>query len=147
MGTNLIDCDANPSEACLLHVIKHQKEGRWNWDHSEVQLYQDEVQIHGLGQLPGNELRCKLPKEVLNANVLDYLLVHPELIPEEWKDKCVFFWGTIYESGTGRLFVRFLHWYVSPYYWEDQKGKWLSNDHWLYNAIGSNDFAAVLHAA
>jgi len=39
----------------------------------------------------------------MNANVLDYLLAHPELIPEDWKNKYVFFWGTIYRYSSGGL--------------------------------------------
>jgi hypothetical protein len=35
-------------------------------------------------------------RRFLNASVLDYLMKNQELIPEEWKDKKVFFWGTLY---------------------------------------------------
>ncbi len=56
-------------------------------------------------------------KKVLNANVLEYLLKNPRAIPEEWKGKYVFFWGTIYRRSDGRLYVRCLVWDGSQWYW------------------------------
>lgn len=43
----------------------------------------------------------KIP--VLNACVLNYLLLHPELIPEDWKveRKNIVFWGTIFRAPSG----------------------------------------------
>ena len=75
------------------------------------------------GRIAGNTLRERLKgKPVLNANVLDYLLAHPELIPEDWKGKYVFFWGTIYRNSGGNLCVRYL-------YWRD--GWWAWGRNWL----------------
>lgn len=43
-------------------------------------------------------------KQVLNANVLDYLLANPDFIPKEWESHgTVQFIGTIYRSGLGRF--------------------------------------------
>ena len=59
----------------------------------------------------------------LNANVLDYLLEHPELIPKKWKKYRIVFWGTIYrfnkESGPseGKEFVRCLYFYKGLKRW------------------------------
>lgn len=54
--------------------------------------------------------------EVLNANVLDYLIAHPELIPEEWKKiKGIIFYGTVYKFG-GEC-VRFLRWRAGKWDW------------------------------
>ena len=61
----------------------------------------------------------------MNANVLDYLLAHPELIPEDWKNKYVFFWGTIYRYSSGGLCVRYLCWNGSKWRWD---GNWLAHD-------------------
>ena len=81
-----------------------------------------------LNLIRGTELREELKgKPVLNANVLDYLLKHPELIPEEWKGKAVFFWGTIYRDSRGNLCVRCLYWDGSRWYWSHN---WL-DDFWL----------------
>ena len=64
----------------------------------------------------GENLRVELAKEpVLNANVLDYLLAHPDLIPDSWavddqgRTRYLFFWGTVYHRSDGRLCVRFLY--------------------------------------
>ena len=82
----------------------------------------------------GNKLRKELAnKDVLNANVLDYLLAHPELIPEEWKGKLIFFWGTIYRDSDGRLYVRYLRWGGS---------RWNSGYGWLDNGFYSGNPAA-----
>ncbi len=63
---------------------------------------------------------------VLPANVLDYLLAYPYLIPEEWKGKGVYFWGTIYkrpEKHYPRLetrCVRCLFWNAREWRWNSQ---------------------------
>jgi hypothetical protein len=63
---------------------------------------------------------------VLNANVLDYLIEYPELIPEEWKTiKGVIFYGTIYKFGSNEC-VRFLRWRAGRWDWDfiDIDGWW-----------------------
>lgn len=47
---------------------------------------------------------------VLNGSVLDYLLEHQDQIPEEWKGKEVFFWGTVYDDIDSNESVRYLYW-------------------------------------
>src|SRR3989344_5319984 len=74
------------------------------------------------------KFRQKLQGEpVLNANILDYLLANPQLIPEEWKGKAVFFWGTIYRyrHSYGHLFVRYLYWDGEQWLWDY---RWLDFD-------------------
>jgi hypothetical protein len=61
----------------------------------------------------------------LSANVLDYLLAHPESIPEDWKGKWVYFWGTIYRNADGSLYVRFLFWHGGRWVWDYS---WLAGD-------------------
>lgn len=79
--------------------------------------------------IEGNKLRAELETDkvpVLNACVLDYLLLHPELIPEEWKTVgAIYFWGTVYRRPGGSLYVRCLCWGGSAWYWD---GYWLGND-------------------
>ena len=48
-------------------------------------------------------------QKVLPANVLDYFLENQELIPEIWKSKAIFFWGTVYRGRSGDLYVRYLY--------------------------------------
>lgn len=80
------------------------------------------------GRIEGNKLREKLSTNVLNANVLDYLLEHPHLIPEDWKGKVVYFWGTIYRGSGGRLCVRYLVF---------GGGRWRADGRWLDDDWGS----------
>jgi len=49
--------------------------------------------------IEGNKLRQELKGQLfLNACVLNYLLVHSEFIPDQWKGKAILFWGTIYRK-------------------------------------------------
>lgn len=119
-----IDCSKKPYIPNGWTVEEHRKgPKKFVWDASKVSLYLSEKQKSGL--IKGNELRKELAnKPVLNANVLDYLLAHPELIPEEWKGKYIFFWGTIYLGSDGFLRVRCLSWGDDRWYWV---GHWLED--------------------
>lgn len=113
---HVIDCDANPYVPDGWKVESHKKGGQLEWDQDKIQLYLSEGQKLGkyvngnqLRYVNGNQLRKELENQpVLNANVLDWLLEHQELIPEEWKGKYIFFWGTIYRDSDGGLCVRCL---------------------------------------
>lgn len=87
----------------------------------------------------GHDLRKELKGRGNNvsAKVLDYLVAHPELWPEEWKKDedgntlYVFFWDDIFRSPAhGGLCVRCGDWHdgevVSFYDWLD--GGWHGND-------------------
>jgi len=107
---DFIDCDADPFIPSGASVDEHCKIGQIQWDSKRISLYSSEKQLKG-GVIVGNELRKKLKKERrLNVNVLDYLLANPHLIPEAWKGKWIFFWGTIYRNSDGNLYVRCLYW-------------------------------------
>jgi len=129
-----IDCDADPFLPKGWRVEQHLKSGSFKWDPTEVELYLDAGQKDGK-VISGHELRKKLEgKRVLNANVLDWLLAHPQFIPESWKGKFVFFWGTIYRGGRGHLCVRYLCWRGSGWSW---------NDGWLVDYFRGLDPAAL----
>jgi hypothetical protein len=114
---HLIDCDAGPFIPDGWKVEEHRKGGVFKWDASQVQLYLDPGQQDGKW-IEGNKLRKLLAgKPVFSATVLDYLLAHLELIPENWKGKYVFFWGTIYRHSDGSLYVRYLCWDDGRWYW------------------------------
>lgn len=129
-----IDCDAdpfNPWEKDGWTVEEHQKGGTFTWDASQVELYLASGQKNGK-VIEGNKLRKELAKKpVLNANVLDYLLKNPHLIPEEWKKdgqgntRYIFFWGTIYGCRDGHRCVRYLYWRGGRWGWG---GYWLGRD-------------------
>ena len=117
MIEHLINCDANPFIPDGWIVEEHKKGGLYKFDPSKVSLYLSKKQVKG--SIQGHDLRKELEgKSVFNANILDYLLAHTELIPEEWKGKVVFFWGTIYRHSGGDLYVRYLYWVGSRWHWD-----------------------------
>jgi hypothetical protein len=137
---HLIDCDAGPFIPDGWKVEQHQKGGHFKWDASQVQLYLDKGQQNGK-YVEGNKLRKLLDgKPVMNANVLDYLLKNPQLIPDDWKKdgsgntRYIFFWGTIYRDSDGSLYVRYLSW---------DGVRWDWGCHWLDDDFGGHDPAAL----
>lgn len=87
--------------------------GQWTWDPNQVTLYlSDRQQSYGYyDAIRGSELKTELQERgipVFGAQLLDYLLEYPQLIPEEWKDEYIFFWGTIYRANNNILYVRYL---------------------------------------
>lgn len=115
-GEHIIDCDAAPFKPKDWKVVSHNKGGRFTWDPTKVVLHLEPEQKSG--SLVGTTLRKRLGRlKKLNANVLDYLLKNPHLIPEEWKGKAIFFWGTVYRDAVGSLYVRYLHWDGSSWDW------------------------------
>ncbi len=121
-------------------VESHQKSGKLELTRDadnllvngqKIDFFLSEVQQNGK-TIVGNNLRKELAdKPVLNANVLDYLREHPELIPDSWKTdangniRYIFFWGTIYRIRIGHLCVRYLCWNSDRW---DCGCNWLDND-------------------
>ncbi len=127
-----IDCDGAPYIPDGWSIEEHQKSGQFELDPTKIKLYLSEAQRKG-DKISGNELRKELEgKLILNAYVLDYLLTHPELIPEDWKRddegriRCIFFWGTIYRDLNCALWVRCLCWGGDRWSW---RCYWL-DDRW-----------------
>ncbi len=126
---HFIDCDVDPEPHCFGKVEKHRKGGLLRWDPERIKLYLADGQ-RSSESVRGTELRKQLkPFPVLNANALDYLLDHKELIPEAWKYTAgVYFWGTIYQGDkksfyehcpSDALFIRCLCWDPSTGGWRD----------------------------
>jgi len=129
VGKHIIDCDANPSIPEGLIVFEHKKGGQLEWNPDKVSLYRSREQR-------GNKLREELEnKAVLNINVLDFLLKYPEIIPDSWKGKYVFFWGTICRDSDRRLCVHYLYW---------GGGKWRRNYGYLDHGFVDYYRAALL---
>lgn len=123
---HIIDCNAHPFVPKRWKVESHKESGKLEWNPENIMLYLSGEQKVGKWT-KGNSLRNYFEdKPVLNANVLDYLLTHPELIPESWKDKVVFFWGTIYRDSASHLCVRSLCWL---------NGRWGWNRGWISNGF------------
>ena len=122
-----IDFDVDPfiSEGWSIRPedqIQSRLKGRWELLIDKIKLYLDSSQT-GDKTVRGDKLKDLLEGQpVLPAHVLDYLLEHPDLIPESWKGKPIFFWGTIYCSSDGSLCVRCLYWDGGRWYWGN---RWL----------------------
>ncbi len=131
-----IDTDAQPFIRRGMEVVSHTGSGMLRWPLNKLQLFLCKEQEKNYQE--GNELRKVIEslkgKKVLNANVLDYLLVHQELIPDNWKDKAVYFWGTIYRDSGGEFCVRCL--YRRDY-------RWRSGSRCLYENFHSSNPAAL----
>ncbi len=114
LGSRWVDLNAAPYAIANMAVKEHRKNGFYRFDDKKVSLFISEKQKGG--GVGGLELMPELAdKPVFNANLLDHLLDHPRLIPKTWKNKFIYFWGTIYESPNGVLWVRYLFW---------EYGKW-----------------------
>lgn len=131
---HIIDCDINPlmpNYGENWSIYEHQKGGELQWDPAKAELYFSDARMDG--KLHHDELAGKL---VLNANVLDYLLAHTELIPEDWKkyELGIFFWGTIYRHSNSTKCVRSLYWFNGSKYVDGRTspGSWESTVGYVY---------------
>jgi hypothetical protein len=112
-SAGIIDCDSLPSIPDHCCIEEHQKGGSFQWDPAQVALYLSSRQSRNK-KVKGHNLQKDLSgRPLMNACILDFLLLHRELIPEDWKGKRVYFWGTKYRDDNGELFVRAL-WLGSP---------------------------------
>lgn len=109
-------------------TIEKRSDGRLYIDGKKIVLYRSSRQLNGK-TIKGHELRTEVDgKPVLSASILDFLKANPEFIPEDWKQDengntiYIFFWGTIYRSSGGGLYVRCLFWSV---------GEWCGFYGWL----------------
>jgi hypothetical protein len=140
---HVIDLGADPFLPDGWKVEEHQKGKVVKLERKGSDLYLDGKKIEFFlskkqfkGSIEGNDLRKELAAwPVLNANVLDYLREHPQLIPDEWKQdtqgntRYIFFWGTVYRRSGGRLCVRCLGWDVGAWRWGYI---WLDIDWYVY---------------
>ena len=147
---HLIDGDADAFVPSYLSGVEyHKKLGQFKAElrtdglylnNRKIDLYLSKKQQKGK-VIDGNELYKELScKPVLNANILDFLLKNPQLIPESWKQdengtRYIYFWGTIYRDPAGFLSVRDLYW---------DGGRWQSHCHWLDFDWHDQSPAAVL---
>ncbi|MEI6836110.1 MAG: hypothetical protein WCK59_04730 [Candidatus Falkowbacteria bacterium] len=112
-----VNCDESPMVIQYWKVVNHKKRGLFKFKLSKLSLFK-------FKKLSGeNEVQYGLRKEsmntlFLNANVLDYLLAHPHLIPNEWvTEKKIVFRGTAYYNHDEGICFRALS-------WDSLKGSW-----------------------
>lgn len=113
----VIDCDADPYVPEDWTLVEHIKGGMIESDSPKIFPGTSPSQKikHGpvLGRTILREFRDKPTCLILNANVLDFWLKHPELIPKVvyralQSGYKIAFWGTIYHDAAGRAVVRHL---------------------------------------
>ncbi len=141
---NIIDCDAVPVIPNGLRIeesdqLSGRVRGQFVFD-NKIKLYLSRNQQDGQ-IMKGTELIKELANEpVLPANVLDYWLKNPHLIPDELKKDAngctlhIFFFGTIYRGSRGRLYVRCLCW---------DGVRWYLHYRWLGDGWHDNSPAAL----
>ncbi len=112
--------------------LPNRIKGVMEFDPAKVIFHLDDGQKNG-NLIEGNALR----KSLKNVPVYGAQhLANPHLIPEEWKGKAVFFWGTVYRY-SGRLYVRYLYW---------GGGAWRWDFYWL-DRVWDDDFPAARRAS
>lgn len=90
--------------------IRSRLKGDWLLQYSCIGLHISHKQRDG-GSISGHELVKDLEGEpVMGLQLLNYFYSSPYIIPSEWKNKMVFFWGTILHSWEGGLYVFYLYW-------------------------------------
>jgi len=126
----IINCDLPPfvPEGFTLlpdsEQLPNRTKGKVKFDISKVELYLSEKQK--TGYIKGEELLRELkPKTVLTSHFLKYFLDNPELIPEEWKGKYIYFWGTLLRNPGGRRSVLYFYWFGGRWSWVYS---WLDSD-------------------
>lgn len=134
----IVDCDLNPRIPSSLYLTgegtEHRKMGKMILEKRDGKLYangREVVRYLSPNQqngktIQGHKLRKELKnKQVLNACILDALLANPQLIPDDWKTGVTYFWGTIFRSADGLLYVKYLVWFGGRWYW---LYRWLGRD-------------------
>lgn len=114
-GFHAIDCNENPHIPDGWRIrpadqIKSRVTGLYALDPARINLYLSPEQRRNSFVRGFDLQRILVGKKVLPANVLDYLLEHPQLISKWWKKQRVFFWGTVYRNDSDEPCVRFLCW-------------------------------------
>lgn len=98
--------------------LPNRVKGVMEFDSAKVRLHLDRGQLDGKA-MKGNELRESLKKTtVYGAQLGDFYYANQHLIPPEWKEEAVFFWGTIYRDSDGNLYVRHLYWGDGAWNWD-----------------------------
>jgi len=104
---NVIHLDADPVLREGWSVVEHRRHNSCTWGSLKLGLYIPDQQKSFT--VVGTKLRDLMKDQaVFNANLLDFLLARPGFIPDEWKHKCIYFWGTIFCNEYGELCVRYL---------------------------------------
>jgi len=129
-----IDCNADPHIPNGLRILSHTNPGKLRWDPDVAPLYYSTQQYQARdvkdtlieASVIARELGSQL---VMNASVLDFLQVHPELWPKHWPT-LVYFWGTTYQSVAFPNW-HYVRWIRDPRHGHGGHGKTRTNDEHL----------------
>lgn len=103
---HIIDADADPFIPEGLTLKSHKKGGKIRWVQANYKSWFHPNQ-KGDGAVYARELvEWMEDKPGYNANVLDYWLAHPKIIPQECTDKWTYFLDTIYSNSLGEPIIR-----------------------------------------
>ena len=145
----VVDLDAAPFTPDGWRVLSHKQGGQWKYDATKVVLYESERLSVDWSRddypprVDGIKLYQELESQmVMNANLLDFYLAHPHLIPENWGNRHVFFWGTIYYAGPDESIIPCNFNGVRCLYWKC--GEWRSYHRWLDESWGLLEPAVLL---
>ena len=141
LAESVIDFDSTPVCPPGLTIasdsvqIKSRVRGKRKLSDIRTRPHLDDGQTKGRW-IKGYDLKTRLEgQEVCGAQLLDFYLEHPDLIPEDLKKKGrIFFWGTIYCVAGGSLYVRCLDW---------DGTRWVLSGRWLDYGWCGNCPAAV----
>ena len=114
------NCDSEPCFSfCFGKIILHIRTPDEGWDANKMtpQLVR---WARGRKLTGGMDLWKVSQAFSLNACVLDYLLIHPELIPSEWKGSHILFSGTVFCDLTDNFL------YAAALVWSDLLQKWVA---------------------
>lgn len=143
---HVVDCDVEPNILFGWQKEEHRKMGKVKLENRDGKLYangQEVVRFLSKKQkdgktIEGHKLRQELDgKPTLNACISDYLLEHPELIPDKWKKGDTYLWGTIFRASGDRSGVTCLYW---------DGYSWRCRYRWLNHVWNGDESAACLAA-
>jgi len=146
-GQLMIDCNAHPKVPDMWQLGKHSMGlGQWAWNPQKIMLNDLEFVDAEFTEHAAIEQYCfSFGYVPANADILDFLLEHPNLIPSEWKGKLVYFCGTTYESEDAKM-VRCLAWGGYHGWHEVLKSMEEYDDDWMDNddEIEDGNFIALV---
>lgn len=99
-----IPCNTTPFIPDGLCIVEHRKFNFFNLNSNYTKLDLSR-KLKNMCNSGANIKKHLSKKFVMNANILDFLIINPKMIPENWKNKLIYFWGTIYGTSDGGLYV------------------------------------------
>jgi hypothetical protein len=130
----VFDCSALPFVPPGMEVVMHSVV-QFEWSPHKVRLHSLQSG-RGDALVTGCDfLKSLAGQQTLNGTALEYLLSSPFLIPMEWRDRQIFFLGTIYRD-------RAQAYYFATLFYEGKR--WAASTHRLDYEMYANSVAAAI---